>query len=207
MKELKEDGTFEGYLAVFGNVDLQGDRIEKGAFGDSLKSKKQFPLLWQHDPGSPIGVFKAIEDDYGLKIDSSLNLETIRGKEAYALLKQGALSGLSIGFETVKYRWDEGEIRVLEKVKLWEGSLVTFPANPKATVTSVKSIEDQVKDLKEKIDRLAVIIGEKGAETLKGTLDPILLRQAEVEAWKEEKARRDLDREIEALKNIVGGGE
>lgn len=139
VKNLQDDGTFQGYLSVFGNVDLQGDKIKKGAFSESIKGREKFPLLWQHDPSSPIGVFSAVEDDHGLKINSALNLETVKGKEAYALLKQGAVSGLSIGYEPVKYSWENSDIRVLEQVKLWEGSIVTFPANPQATVTTVKS--------------------------------------------------------------------
>ena len=70
-----------------------------------------------------------------------LNQDTQRGREAYALLRQGALDGLSIGFSTVKDSWD-GDVRNIQEVRLWEGSLVTFPANDLARVTLVRSRQD-----------------------------------------------------------------
>jgi HK97 family phage prohead protease len=142
----EQDGFayFEGYAAIFGNEDLTGDIIEKGAFRKTLAdlkaSNKVIPLLYQHNPDKPIGVVKEIfEDDRGLYIKGEINLQTEKGKEAYALLKQGALNGLSIGYEVMKYTHRSGK-RILTEIKLWEISIVTFPANEQANIVRVKKV-------------------------------------------------------------------
>lgn len=144
-----EDGTVEGYGSVFGVKDNYDDVIAKGSFVASLaehKSAGTMPaMLWQHDSSAPIGVWtEMVEDAKGLRIKGQLALDTVKGKEAHALLKMGALNGLSIGFRsmpgTSKYN-DDG-VRVLTSIDLWEVSLVTFPANEKARVTNVKSSDD-----------------------------------------------------------------
>lgn len=143
-----EDGTVEGYGSVFDVQDSYADVIEKGAFAKSIsthKSAKSMPaMLWQHDSSQPIGVWTSMsEDDNGLRISGRLAMDTVKGKEAHALLKMGALNGLSIGFMTKQFRYDqETEIRTLTEVDLWEVSLVTFPANTQARVTQVKSVDD-----------------------------------------------------------------
>jgi phage head maturation protease len=82
------------------------------------------------------------EDDRGLKVVGKLALDTTRGKEAHALLKMGALNGLSIGFVSKQWSYDrDTEVRTLTEVDLWEVSMVTFPANGKARVTNVKASE------------------------------------------------------------------
>lgn len=140
LKQIDEQGIFEGYAAVFGNEDLVGDIIEPGAFSKTLQENPKMPILWQHNPAEPIGVtLAATEDGKGLRVQGQLNLETTRGREAYALLKQGALKGLSIGYDTIKEAWD-GTIRRLKEIRLWEWSLVTFPANPMAQVEGIKSV-------------------------------------------------------------------
>lgn len=140
VKSIDEQGIFEGYAAVFGNEDLGGDIIEPGAFKKTLQENPRMPILWQHDPREPIGVtLEAYEDTHGLRVRGQLNLETSRGREAYALLKQGALKGLSIGYDAIKEVW-EGARRRLKEIRLWEWSLVTFPMNPLAQVTAVKAV-------------------------------------------------------------------
>jgi uncharacterized protein len=140
-----EDGTVEGYGSVFGVRDNYDDVIAPGAFLASLnehKSEGSMPaMLWQHDPSEPIGIWtEMVEDAKGLRIKGKLALETVRGKEAHALLKLGALNGLSIGFMSKQWKYDqESEIRTLTEIDLWEVSLVTFPANEKARITNVKA--------------------------------------------------------------------
>lgn len=142
-KAVQEDGTFSGYAAVFNTKDMGGDIIRKGAFAASLAAipAGKVRLLWQHAQDEPIGVLtKLEEDDIGLKADGRFILETARGREAHALVKAGALDGMSIGFKTVTATRDSVKsARVLEKVLLKEISLVTFPMHPDATVSSVKS--------------------------------------------------------------------
>jgi len=138
-------GSFEGYGAVFGNRDSDGDIIQPGAFRASLKARKPV-LLWQHDKREPIGVFDVVrEDEKGLYVAGRLSAEG-KGREAYELLKMGALNGLSIGFVTREANRDSIQgARLITKADLMEVSLVTFPANDLARVSHVKSsslIED-----------------------------------------------------------------
>jgi hypothetical protein len=152
LKSLDEAGKFSGYLAVFGNVDAGGDRIEKGAFSRTLNTKNRFSLLWQHRMDKPIGGFTGKEDEHGLLIDGELNLGVQQAQEAYALLKKRDIDGLSIGYDAVKYDMEastgENRIRVLKEIKLYEGSLVTFPMNESAVVTDVKSLADLIEAIK-----------------------------------------------------------
>lgn len=154
-----EGMTFEGYGAVFGNVDSYGDVIQPGAFADSLaasvKSGTWPAMLLQHggwgmgsEDMTPIGIWTSLsEDGHGLKVQGKF-ADTVRGREAYALLKMDprpAIDGLSIGYiakEWTQRSKPEEPRRTLKKVDLIEVSLVTFPANGKARVSAVKSLEE-----------------------------------------------------------------
>jgi HK97 family phage prohead protease len=147
VKNIDESGTFEGYAAVFQVLDKGDDIILPGAFKASLKehkSNKTMPaLLWYHDPRQPIGVWENMqEDEHGLFVKGRLlHAEVQKAGEAYALLKAGALSGLSIGYKARDYSIDEKTwIRTLRKVDVREASLVTFPMNEQAKVTAVKTV-------------------------------------------------------------------
>lgn len=150
IKATGDDGSLEGYGSVFGVRDNWDDIIVPGAFVATLaahKSAGTMPaMLWQHDDTSPIGIWTDMsEDALGLRIKGRLALDTVRGKEAQALLKMGALNGLSIGFMSKQWAYDkETDVRTLTEIDLWEVSLVTFPANEKARVTSIKSVSEMV---------------------------------------------------------------
>lgn len=158
VKAAGDDGSIEGYGSAFGVRDNYDDVIAAGAFAASLKAHKAegtMPaMLWQHDSDEPIGVWTSMtEDEKGLKVVGKLALDTVRGKEAHALLKMGALNGLSIGFVSKQWAYDrESEVRTLTEIELWEVSLVTFPANQKARITNVKSA-DEIKTPKD-IERI-----------------------------------------------------
>jgi HK97 family phage prohead protease len=142
VKLAADTGLLEGYASTFGNVDSYGDVIAPGAFMKSLaehKSAGTMPaLLWQHNADDPIGVWTdAREDERGLKVSGRLTLDTKRGAEARALVKDGALA-LSIGFQTRDSASENGR-RILKDIKLWEISLVTFPANEMARITAIKN--------------------------------------------------------------------
>lgn len=148
IKSVGDDGAFEGYAAVFGNLDSWNDIIEAGAFTATLKEhkkKKTMPaLLWYHDVKQPIGVWESMkEDSHGLFVQGRLlHADVQKAGELYALLKAGAISGMSIGYWARDYSVDEKTwIRTLKKIDLLEASLVTFPANDQARVTGVKSID------------------------------------------------------------------
>ncbi|MGW9230576.1 HK97 family phage prohead protease [Pseudorhizobium sp. NPDC055634] len=143
VKDVSEEGTFEGYGSIFNNVDSYGEKVAPGAFGESLARHQREgtkPLmLWQHNSDEPIGVWENLaEDGKGLKGTGRFVLETARGREAHALLKAGAIRGLSIGYRELEAEPD-GNNRILKKLDLMEISVVSFPANRRANVTAVKS--------------------------------------------------------------------
>ena len=97
-------------------------------------------FLWQHDPSRPIGVWDEVyEDAYGLFVKGRLLEEIPQGHEALALVKAGAIDGLSIGYRTIRSSKSDQGSRLLEEVDLWEVSLVTFPMLGDARVTRTAS--------------------------------------------------------------------
>jgi hypothetical protein len=136
------DGAFEGYASLFDREDLGRDMVARGAFRDSLASRgaQGVRMLFQHNPNEPIGVWDEIgEDQKGLYARGRLMPEVARAREVLALMRAGALDGLSIGFKTIRSRRDpRSGIRRLEKVDLWEISVVTFPMLPGARVSALK---------------------------------------------------------------------
>lgn len=138
-----ETGVISGYAATWGRPDSFGDIWVKGAFAASLEQHRANgtrPLmLWAHDPTNPIGVWESFtEDNTGLKVEGRLVLDATAGRDAFALLKAGAVDGLSVGFRTVKAATIKGGRRV-EAVELIEVSLVARPAQGAARVTSIRS--------------------------------------------------------------------
>jgi hypothetical protein len=138
-----EAGTFDGYASVFGVTDSYNDVVEAGAFKKTLKENDVFPLLWSHDVTQPIGKVTGHEDNKGLKVHGDLNLDVPSAREKHSLMKQGVIKAMSIGYEAVKAPYDDRDkVRRLQEIKLWEVSLVVFPANRKATIGNIKSVAD-----------------------------------------------------------------
>jgi HK97 family phage prohead protease len=140
---VEADGTFAGYASLFGKADLGRDMVLPGAFRASLarRGAAGVKMLFQHDPNQPIGVWTEIrEDGAGLFVKGRLTADVARAREVLALMRAGALDGLSIGFRTVRGRTDaKTGVRRLMEVDLWEISVVTFPMLPEARVSAVKS--------------------------------------------------------------------
>ncbi len=142
LKSLDEQGRFAGYASLFGNIDNQKDIVERGAFAATLRQPlTKIKLLWQHQMGEPIGqITRLFEDNKGLYVEGQLLLSVQRAREAYELIKSGAMDGLSIGYRPHDYRIDaQTGIRQINQLDLFEISLVTFPANQQAGVMVVKS--------------------------------------------------------------------
>ena len=96
-------------------------------------------MFWAHDQSEPIGKWLNIhEDDHGLFVKGKLTLTVRRAQDAYELAKDGAMA-LSVGFSPIR-KSREGGANVLEEVKLGEVSLVGLAANPRARITTVKSM-------------------------------------------------------------------
>lgn len=128
---------FAGYAAVFGHPDRGGDIIKAGAFARAVKrGAGAVPLLWQHRPGRPIGRIEYLKEDRrGLRVIARLS-EGASGREAAALLKEGAIGGLSFGYRVREAK--EGCPRELTDLELVEVSLVTFPMQSRARVHAVE---------------------------------------------------------------------
>ena len=139
---LLPDGAVEGYASLFGEIDQARDMVMPGAFAQTLKLRglRRIPMLFQHDPAEPVGVWLELREDHrGLFARGRLIPEVARARELYALVDSGAVDGLSIGFRTVKGRVDpKSRIRKLDQVELWEISIVTFPLLAGARVSAVK---------------------------------------------------------------------
>ena len=150
VKELHDENgerSFVGYGSTFANVDHVGDIVKAGAFEKSLdlhKTNGTMPaMLIHHDLNRPIGVWKSmVEDDHGLLVEGKLTKGVRDADEAYALLKDGALHSMSIGYRVIDEEYDrKSGINTLNEISLHELSLVTLPANAAAVVSSVKNAD------------------------------------------------------------------
>lgn len=146
LKAVADDGLFEGYASIFGVVDAGRDVVVPGAFSESLSAHRKAgtspKMLWQHNPSEPLGVWRRIDEDAtGLHVEGKLLTGEIRrAAEVHALMKAGALDGLSIGYSVVESTRDERSgVRTLVKLDLWEASIVAFPMNEAARIASVKA--------------------------------------------------------------------
>jgi HK97 family phage prohead protease len=144
------EGLIEGLASPYGGApDLYGDVIAEGAYSATIVEHKAsgiaLPMLWSHDLARPIGRWLELrEDPAGLLVKGQINLETSAGKDALAHLEAKDLSGLSIGFRVPEggYRYQKDGTRLILAVDLVEISVVTVPAQTRARVVQVKSVED-----------------------------------------------------------------
>lgn len=146
MSECKADDTtgrlnIKGYASVFGNIDSYDDIVERGAFTETIANDKSRILLcFMHDMGKVIGKINEIkEDEKGLFIDADI-LPTSLGKDIIILLEAGAIKELSIGYQALDYldeKLGDRIIRHLNKLKLFDISVVTRAANERAITTEL----------------------------------------------------------------------
>jgi HK97 family phage prohead protease len=141
--------------------------IAPGAFKRSLQSRNEVKLLWNHDAGEPLasvrgGTLKLTEDERGLKVEARL-ANTSRGRDVAELIRSKTVDSMSFGFSVIKDTW-EGNVRTLNAVRLFEISLVSFPAY-QATAGTVSVRSSQTIDADQLADALFKL--ESGEE-----LDP-----------------------------------
>lgn len=131
--------TFSGYASVFGGLDSYGDTIQQGAYKNTITDRdRPIQLRWNHS-GPVIGKFTEIyEDEKGLFVSGELTKGHSVAEDTAALLRHGAISGLSIGY-AVKDSEQNGVVRVLKDIELFEISVVETPADNNAHIASVKS--------------------------------------------------------------------
>lgn len=131
-----------GYASTFGNTDLGGDVVHKGAFADTLAGGQKVRFLYSHDPSQVLGtVLDLKEDEAGLFGRFRIS-QTALGRDVHTLLKDGALDSFSIGYIPRDFDLDEkAGVRRLTDVELLEVSVVAMPMNPQALVTGVKALD------------------------------------------------------------------
>lgn len=142
----KQYGIIRGYASTYGNVDRGNDKVLSGAFKESIEEYKAngrpIKMCYQHSMHDIIGGYpadKIRDDSVGLYVEGHINLEVQKGREAYALAKQGVICDMSIGYILEDYQIKQG-VRELKKIKLCEISMVGEPMNPEARIMSVKSV-------------------------------------------------------------------
>jgi HK97 family phage prohead protease len=150
-----DGGVFSGYASAYAK-DLTGDKIAPGAFGKTIADRKgRVPILQNHDMDRLLGFSTSLaEDGKGLMMAGTLALGNTDANNAYQLLKLatdvGFRMGMSIGFNTTDYEWDDATgLRTIKEIELWEISLTPFPAQPKAFVADVKTFRELEKHLRE----------------------------------------------------------
>jgi HK97 family phage major capsid protein/HK97 family phage prohead protease len=132
----------QGYANVYDVIDKHHDIIKRSAFSDIENCDVKF--LWQHMTDKPIGkILRLFSDQKGLFIEADLDTNLVQGYEAARLVESGIIDGLSIGFEILEHFYENG-MRVITKAKLWEVSIVTFPANELSIINNSNTLEDQM---------------------------------------------------------------
>ena len=193
--EIRQDGdgmTLRGYAAVFNSPSQPLpfiETIERGAFRDSLNSRNDIKLLWNHDTSTVLGstragTLKLAEDERGLYVEANLP-DTQAGRDAVISIQRGDVTGFSFGFRVAAGgdTWINANERVLKRVNIHEVSVgVAFPAYLGTEGTAnVRSVTD----LTGKIARLAEIRGVSAEELTDALLaleagDELTARQGEL---------------------------
>lgn len=134
---------FSGYASIFDMIDYQNDIIAPGAFSNTIKNCNKIILLWQHDHNQPIGKINNLkEDEKGLFVYGELVLDILKALDVYHMLKNDILDSFSIGYTPTKFSYKsnkkyDNKVRLINELKLWEISLVTFPANNFAKINNI----------------------------------------------------------------------
>lgn len=211
IKEVSSAGEFAGYASVYDEVDQGRDVVDRKAFDRffaELKEGGPLPkLLWQHNPGQPIGLWTSVKsDERGLWAEGKLLTELPRGKEAHILMENKAIDGLSIGYRTRDYKMEAGRVRRLLDVDLKEISFVTFPMNVSSTVLDVKELKS-IRDVEHILRDAGVPANFAKAVAVKGydaALAEVEGNQRDAEA-KQTEARKRLLAGIKTLKENLNG--
>lgn len=193
------EGSFEGYCSVFGNKDSYGDIVVKGAFEKTLAEWGEkgdvIPLLWGHDfadPFSSIGTIdKAEEDDYGLKVTGTFDLENPKAQQVYRLAKGRRVTGMSFAYDVRDHEVKDDAV-YLKDLHIYEASIVPIGANPEAGVTDVKSaaehLLEHVADVK-----AGRVLAAKHIDSLRSAQEAIGVVIAAAEASNDQSKASDAD--------------
>lgn len=206
VREEADGMVFEGYAAVFDSPSQPlpfTEKIERGAFSRSLRSRNDIKLLWNHDTSAVLGSTRAktltlTEDDRGLRVRGVLP-NTTAGRDAAELLRRGDVDAMSFGFTVIKDAWSpDGAERTLKSVRLHEVSIVAFPAyTGTAGTTSVRNLEKVAERAQVDADALSVALekveaGEDITPAERDLLSSVLDKLAPEEEAAEETPPGDL---------------
>jgi HK97 family phage prohead protease len=166
--------TIYGYAAVFDQLSevLWGfqEKIARGAFAKAIL-EDDVRALFNHDPNYVLGrnlakTLRMWEDIHGLRFEVEPP-DTQVGRDLLESIKRGDIDQMSFAFRAIKEEWEELDkandagawfIRTLMEVKLYDVSIVTYPAYPQTSA----AVRDEAKQLMEARSARAV---EAGAET------------------------------------------
>ncbi len=203
-----ESRKFTGYASVFNGVDSYGDTILPGAYADTLAKDGMPKMFFGHDWGLPIGKWlSAVEDEKGLRVEGELTPGNPQSDAVLAALKHGTVDGLSIGFQLKSgdYETNKEGMRTIKKVsRLFEISVVNFPADSAARVSDVKSEDiDEIKTIRdlEGFLRDAGGFSKSMATALVAKAKKLFADQRESEA--DEKAANALLERLKAFENSL----
>ncbi|MEO9335965.1 phage major capsid protein [Mesorhizobium sp. SB112] len=209
-------GEITGLAWPFGTPDRVGDLIEKGAFS----STSRLPMLWAHDQAQTIGVWDSItETAEGLQVKGRLLVDDVaRAREVRALVREKAVTGLSIGFVTKKAKARAGGGRTIAALDLHEISIVAVPCHPGATITTIKAATDDPalslkgtpmeEELKTPEVKSDPVIEKKDFDALKARLDKIEAKATRPIAANNNHPSGDNDNlEVKAFSDFLRGGE
>ena len=183
----EESGTFEGYASVFGGVDSYGDTVVVGAYKNTLENRERpVRMRWNHY-GDVVGKWlEMYEDEKGLYVKGQLTPGHSKAEDIKALLKHGAIDGLSIGYYIVDAEPNKFGGRNLKEIELVEISIVEEPADLGASITSIKSAIDKAETLAD-LERSLRDAGlsKSVATALVSRTKNLVLREAEQEETKQ----------------------
>lgn len=154
-----KSGRITGYFSEFGSMDYDSDIMEQGCFRKTIaergpNGKNEIKFLWQHDSWKPLGPIEVLQEDMkGLYFEAKVT-DTSYGLDALKLYRDGVINQHSVGFQTMKSideTIDGKEVRRITEVKLWEGSAVTWGANPNTPFSGFKSLTREEKDSRIKL--------------------------------------------------------
>lgn len=179
--QVDDAGVFEGYIAIWDDVDSYRTRFQRGAFKKTFRERlSKIKLIWSHDTQQLIGkLLEAREDDVGAWIRGKLTLEVAKAAEARALMLDKVLNELSFGFDTIQSKPGEDGIRVITEVRLYEVSPVGFPSNENAKITAVRDVAFGVT-----LDALQMAGGgQQLLQALYQTLDDLSYQRVDIAAY------------------------
>lgn len=150
----KDTGDFSAVVSVFDNVDLQGDRVLKGAFKKSLqkwrKGDAPIPILWSHSWGDPFAFIgeadpkQAEEIEMGLKLVGKIDIDKPFAAQVFDLLKSKRVREWSFAYDVLDEAKGEDRANNLIELDIIEAGPTLKGANPDTVTLGVKAVLESV---------------------------------------------------------------